>query len=303
MMPATEMIEKQDPIYALARSHTALYAARESGLYHSCDEGRSWHNTLTSLTSSEPILVTALAVCNTMLFAGSKGAVLRSEDAGSTWQICGLASPPPLVTALGLSPNFEYDGLIAAATAEDGVFISTDRGQSWTGWNFGLIDMNVFALALSPNFEHDGVMFAGTDSGIFRSHDRGRGWNEVDFPMDAAPVLSLALSPMFARDGVMVAGTEHSGLFRSDDCGVSWQKVTADFGDSPIQSLQFDTTRNSKIWILTDSRLLMTEDGQQFIEAYPGNFPPHSMATALLKPLSSQALLVGFAGGELLHLS
>lgn len=299
MIPASDQTVKQDVVYALARSADTVYAARASGLYRSQDEGRNWHYALASLEHPEPILVTAVATCENTIFAGVKGAVLRSDNNGESWHMSGLASPPPLVTALTCSPDFAQDGFIAAATAEDGIFISIDRGQRWTPWNFGLIDMNVYAL----DFTHDGVLFAGTESGIFRSRNGGRAWEEVDFPTDAAPVLSLGLSPTFARDGLMYAGTESSGLFRSGDAGASWQQVQSDFEGESINSIQFDVSQAPRIWFLLDSKLLMTVDGQQFTEPYPGHFPPESMATALLCPNASHAPLVGFAEGDVLPLS
>lgn len=193
--------------------------------------------------------------------------------------------------------------MIAAATAEDGVFLSVDRGQSWTAWNFGLVDMSVYALAISPNFKQDDLLFAGTESGIFCSRDGGRAWEEVDFPMDAAPVLSLGLSPTFADDGQLYAGTEKSGLFRSNDFGVSWQRVETDFEEGAINSIQFDSFQTPGIWLLLDSHLLVEADGQHFSEPYPDQFSADGVVTAFLCPDASKTTLVGFVAGKILTLT
>ncbi|MBK8020735.1 MAG: hypothetical protein IPK19_04730 [Chloroflexi bacterium] len=204
-------------VYGLTSSDGILYAARTSGLSRSRDGGTTWEETFASLEQAEPLAAIAVASTGQTVFAGVKGAVLRSDDAGDHWTMVGLGSPPPLVVALTISPNFAEDGLVAAGTAEDGVFVSTDRGDTWVAWNFGLLDQSVYALAFSPDFARDRTLYAGAESGVFRSVSAGRGWRETAFPMDAAPVLSLALF-----GGALVAGTEQHGLFASDG-GEHWR--------------------------------------------------------------------------------
>jgi photosystem II stability/assembly factor-like uncharacterized protein len=118
-----------------------------------------------------------------MLFAGTPGAVLRSEDSGLTWKISRLPEPGPVVTALAFSPNFADDGTAFAGTDEDGIFITTNQGATWTVWNFGLLDPNILTLAVSPGFKHDQKVFAGVSSGLFYSQNRGRSWQPIDLPV------------------------------------------------------------------------------------------------------------------------
>lgn len=295
----TELIQQQDAVYALAQSADALYAARSSGLYRSLDRGETWQDAFGSLGRQEPLTVTAVATHGSTVFAGAKGAILRSEDAGESWHFAGLSSPPPLVVALVVSPNYGDDGIVIAGTAEDGVFVSTDKGMNWVPWNFGLIDLNVSALAISPTFPKDRMVLVGTESGLFRSHNGGRAWRELPFPMEVAPVISLALS----TDDCIYAGTEKSGLYLSDDDGVNWQQVRNNFESVAVNAIQLGVTNTSQVWILLEDRILSSSDqGHSWQQRH--TLPLNSVAmTMLLKGSPSDSVVVGFADGMISHFS
>jgi photosystem II stability/assembly factor-like uncharacterized protein len=165
------------------------------------------------------------------------GGVVRSLDGGVTWIAEPLGSPPPAVSDLVISPDFEEDGVILAGTTEDGVYRSANRGSHWTRWNFGLLDMNVMCLAISPAFAEDETLFAGVESGIFRSTNGARAWREIDLPIGFEPVLSLALSPTYAEDGTLFAGTESQGLLRSEDGGKTWIRIETGDLAGPVNQL------------------------------------------------------------------
>ncbi len=281
-----------DTIFALAASGDTLYAARASGLYRSGDGGATWQDAYTALQRGERFAVTALAAAGDMIFAGATGTILRSDD-GETWQTAPLPTPPPTVVALVVSPNFDADGLIAAGTAEDGVFVSTDRGASWVPWNFGLVDFQVNTLAISPSFAADRTIFAGTESGIFRSHNDGRSWRETAFPIEYAPVLSLSM----AANGRLFAGTEEHGAFISDDFGATWCQIEQ-FRGAAVSAIQIEGAR---VWLLFDEALLVSNDRGETWTGDPRPLPSGKLAMALLPSTSGGAALVGFADGDLLR--
>ena len=271
-----------DAVTGLARSGATLYAARTSGLYRSVDGGATWQNTFAKL--DEGLAATAVAALDQTVFVGTKGAVLRSDDAGDTWHISGLVTPPPLVVALAVSPNFAEDGTVLAGTAEDGVFVSTDRGASWVPWNFSLLDLNVYALALSPHYAQDHTVYVGTESGIFRSSNGGRGWRELPFPMDVAPVLALGVS----ANGTIYAGTEDHGLYASTDGGAAWTQIKA---SGSVQTLDVSAALNA---LLPDQLWHSTDGGQSWSEHH---FATTESALSLLP--DGENVFVGWSDGAI----
>lgn len=270
-----------DTVYALARSNSTLYAARASGLYHSQDGGETWQQSF-----DEPLTVTAVTTIGQTILAGINGGIARSVDGGTNWQFAALTTPPPLVAALAAAS----DGIVIAATAQDGVLVSSDHGTSWTAWNFGLIDPNVYALLLSPTFSADQTVMIGTESGIFRSQNGGRGWHETHFPLDAAPVLSLGLTP----SGRWLAGTENNGLWASDDGGMNWQPIEIDGLSSAVNAIL--TAVPATIYLLLENTLLRSmDDGRSWLEHC-------ALAPALTMLLDGGAIRVGLADGTILKI-
>ncbi len=245
---------------------SVLYAARGSGLYRSTDGGHTWDDLYAGLNLPGPLATAAVALSSAYpsdgtLFAGMAGAVMYSRDHGQSWQAASLASPAPTVTALAVSPDYERDGVVFAASAEDGIFRSKDRGGRWGAWNFGLLDLNTLCLALSPAFGHDQTLFVGTESGIFRSTNGGRAWRDVEFSEDHAPVQCLAISPGYRDDGALAAGTESCGLFFSHDGGETWHRVAEDVIAGSVVTVAISAAgQHQRVLVATDEALLVSDD-------------------------------------------
>lgn len=304
MMPIADDVAENvqlDTVYGLTTVGSVIYAARHSGLSRSLDGGVTWQDALATLTDLQPSPVTAVTAHGNTVLAGVKGAVICSHDAGESWNIVGLASPAPTVTAIAISPNFVEDGTAVVGTADDGVFVSTDRGASWAAWNFGLIDTHVFALAFSPNYTVDKLIVAGTESGLFFSKSGGRGWNEIDFPMSAAPVLSLAFSPAYADDGVIYAGTEANGLYISTDSGEHWHPVKHSLVSGVVNAVVMQQHPSPRLNLLLEDQVVYSADKgltwHLLDVVIPNGKLPMSMS---LHPTETSGLLLGFANGDIL---
>ncbi len=289
-----------------------VVAARNSGLYRSDDGGASWRSLYGSLTLEEPLATTSVAVspgwdADHTLFAGANGGVLRSWDGGESWQVALLPDPAPLVTAIVLSPNYSEDGLVFAATMEDGVFRSADRGSSWTAWNFGLLDLSALCIAVSPNFAVDETLYVGTESGLFRSTNGGLAWREVAFASEHAPVLSLAVAPDVASSAVVFAGTEDYGLWRTDDGGLSWSAVGQDVLVGSVNAVLLGATFPAPadvLVLMSDAVMVSRDAGASWAPWQPG-FEPAGGAASIVAPAGLEhgaPLLVGTVEGGVARL-
>jgi photosystem II stability/assembly factor-like uncharacterized protein len=307
-----------DVVYALAKApglarSGLCFAARQSGLYRSEDEGRTWRPGLGSLNFGEPVSSTAVALspdfeADRCVFAGLPGALVRSNDGGLSWQIAGLPTPTPSISSLVVSPAFGQDGRLAAGTLDDGVFLSEDGGRNWVPWNFGLLDYHILCLAISPDFARDRTLYAGTQSGIFRSPNGGRSWRELDFPAAWAPVLSLAVSPDHARDNLLYAGTESSGLFVSKDRGRHWDRLGETTIADPVNAILLAPgfPEEGSLLALLPEAVWVSHDLGQTWQARHTELDLQAGATCALAlgGLDAAApLLLGMADGQILRLT
>jgi len=319
MNTPTQNISVDNVVYQFAASKefgsgamAICFAARFSGLCRSTDGGRTWQPGFDSLNFQSPFPALTVALSpvfeqENSVFVGTGSGILRSTDGGQTWENAQVPSPPPVISALVVSPNYVQDGILLAATLEDGVLCSSDRGRRWIAWNFGLLDLNTLCLAISPDFTNDETLFIGTQSGIFRSTNAGRSWREVNLPVGFEPVLSLAVSPSFSRDATLFAGTENKGLLRSGDGGQTWQRLGKSTFKEPINGIVLapDFSDRPEILILQGGSLLFsTNDGKTWKSWRDGTLAD-KVITAIYAPcgfdLQSPAL-VGCANGTILRI-
>ena len=298
----------KDYVYQIVGLGRIFFAACNSGLSRSDDGGQTWQTAFRSLELSEPLPTITVAISpnfehDPRLFVGLSGGIFRSLDGGQAWENILLPPPPPVISSLVFSPNFEQDGIVFAATMEDGVLYSSDRGDSFVTWNFGLLDLNILCLAISPNFAEDETVFAGTQSGIFRSTNGGRAWREIDLPVGYETVLCLALSPDFSRDGILLAGTETRGLLLSTDKGDSWQQVGEDEFTMAVNAvvLSQDFVTRQEILVLHSGSLYHSVDRGDTWTPWRENSLADKDVTAVLAPKGFDPgvlVLIGLANGE-----
>lgn len=226
-----------------------VYAGTEpSRVYRSTDAGETWTHCagLTDLQSAsdwrfpprpDTHHVRWIEVApndpDTVHVSIEAGALVRSTDAGRTWQDRVRGSPRD-VHSMATHPA--APGRVWAA-AGDGYAESTNGGETWSYPETGLSVGYCWSVAVDPGDPETVLLSAASgartahshsraESFVFRRSDGGR-WEPVDdsLPTGAGVVRYEIASG--TRPGEFVAAS-NSGLFRSRDGGRSWQPLALD---------------------------------------------------------------------------
>ncbi len=285
-------------ITSLAASGQTAFAASASGLMRSLDQGRSWHSAFTSLNADAAISTSAVALSpqfatHPTVFAAISGAILRSSDGGDSWEAAQLPTPYPYITTVVVSPFYEHDRTLFAASFEDGVFRSTDGGAAWNSWNFGLLDFQILSLATSAQ----GNLLAGTGTGLFTSRNAGRLWREILLPCGHVPILSLASSPNH-----LLIGTETQGLYVTQGEDQNWQRI----GVNDLETVNVLQSEGASILAVTPNELIISRDSGQTWQKLLPSLLPDELPTAVCAPAGLQVgspLIVGGNNGSVTRLT
>lgn len=246
-----------DPI-----SSSTLYAAYSgtgaAGILKSTDAGQSWtvvdttnaingdgfHSAVAAVDPRTPS--TIYAAYST--FSGN-GAISKSSDAGSSWQVSeeGLAYFDLHMLAIDpVTPTTIYTG------GTGGVFKSDDAGANWTGLA-ALQLSSVYPVptsvtdvrSLLVNFKSPNILYSETlpvngcaidEKTVFKSTDGGADWSDSISPPDSGCILGgysayttlMAMDPT-NPDTLYLGETEDEdgfyALLRSTDGGANWASV------------------------------------------------------------------------------
>jgi photosystem II stability/assembly factor-like uncharacterized protein len=227
--------------------------------------------------------VTGVAGNPKVYYAGGLGGLLRSTDAGTTWQEVFEHKPVSSIGAVAVAPS--NPAIIYVGTGEpnlrsdiafgDGVWRSDDGGDSWrhlgldgTAQIAGILidpqDPNtVFVAAVGDPYR------AGPDRGVYKTTDGGRHWRRVLFTGPTTGASSIVMQPghpevLFAgmwqvtrNSHMLVSGGPEGGLFASRDGGDHWTKVTGHGLPSGLTGrigLAFAPSAPATLYALIESR-------------------------------------------------
>jgi photosystem II stability/assembly factor-like uncharacterized protein len=205
-------------VLALTLAGAETLAGTDDGIFVSVSHCGLWRRlpTLVGGVEAHPRAADVAAVGDSVFLAATDQGLLRSADAGETWQRqrLGLANA---ILAVAASPR--TPGLAVAATPL-GFFKSRDGGGSWQQVSQGLEAGTIHSLAFLAG--DDRIVFAATKTGLLRSADQGRTWERRGAGLPLSDIAGLA----FAPDGRTVYASDftNGGVFTSADAGDSWTR-------------------------------------------------------------------------------
>lgn len=242
-----------------------LYAKTVSELFTSTDDGESWSVLRCFGRRCGDVVVDPQHPNTIFTVAGN---VLRSRDAGATWQK--LKGPKKVsLTLLGFhgSRLFVSGRSYVKGKPTDRLYFSDDQGDHWAAaaqsptepWLGALVSAGPDTLFVGSS----GITGAG---GVFRSRDGGDHWEATNAGLSPRWIESLVVHP--TEPGVIFAkASDH--LFASEDDGASWRVSLPAAGVEVFGGgdLLIDPDLPTRVWSADGTYLMRSDDlGRRWTE-------------------------------------
>jgi photosystem II stability/assembly factor-like uncharacterized protein len=221
-----------------------VWLGGDGGLYVSEDFGETWASV--SLTPGiRALLLSRWPLADPTVFAGTGDGLLRSRDAGRTFEATALSG-----TAIH---RLEWPGPALVAACDRGVLITKNEGAAFAAPGSGLPEGPVKALVLSSYFSMDPVLFAAPGSGgVYRSSDGGATWA-------ASGLAEQVVGDLVWLGPFLYAAGEH-GFHRSQDAGATWTRLAASPGRPSRLMFPLAPAAGLEAFLATDRGLFRTMD-------------------------------------------
>ncbi len=175
-----------------------------------------------------------------IIFAGTPGNILKSEDAGNSWRaVLSIRGATRDINALAMNPS-NYNVVYAAT--DNGLYRSNNLGGRWDRIFRGKnnLENRCTAVLNTPV-----VLFAGTSAGLFISRDNGRSWNKENKIIGNKAILNL--DTFVPHSVIYLAATD--GVFKSLDAGKNWERIFLTYSreDNQNESNGGETTVPEKL--------------------------------------------------------
>lgn len=245
---------------------TNLYAAGNTSVFRSTDDGNTWAAVDTTLPSGGY----TIAVSGKNLIVGDYyggNGVFISSDSGATWA----------ASDSGLETSFDsvYQRVISMAadgqniflgTSSNGIFRSTDGGKSWKAANSGVsYGTSVYTLTFAGS-----NVLAGSRNGIYLSTDNGVTWSASDSglvnlsPSYAGLPFVVSLS---AKGSKVYAGAVGAQVYLSGNGGLGWLDISRSLPGSAQSGISLAISDSSLIVVDDNGAFVTRDDGLNWMNA------------------------------------
>ena len=192
------------------------------------------------------------------MYAAAPNGFYRSTDSGATWQ---QASTPTTYylrpSALAVTPaNPDH---LYIALRDGGALRSVDRGSTLAHATYPNVLEQLSSWSIAASLDGSAIYYA-INSSVYRSTDQGA----TRQLRGTLPGLAFIAQLHVDRDAPQtVYATAYGGLYRSTDGAASWQPffVPTNPNLGGVWWIAVDPQNASRIWLATDTSLLVTIDG------------------------------------------
>lgn len=222
----------------------------------------------------------------TLLAAGPPGTIMRSTDAGDSWQVTHAAKPEQAEAIVQLLVD-RARKIVIALDAFGAHKHSTDDGQHWTERRVELAGREAWHGALSSSGH---VLAVGSKGLILRAPRGGAEWQIIDGGL--ADDLYGAWCE--TRGPLCFALGSNGTVLRSADEGASWQRVH-EGADTALRRM-IEEPRGQALLAFGEKGLILrsTDRGKHWQPVPSGT--QAELRAAAIEPGTGQVLIVGAAG-------
>jgi photosystem II stability/assembly factor-like uncharacterized protein len=156
----------------MAFGSESWFAATESGLLISTDQGATWALDAIGPITTPPLQSVRVSSSGEQIWAASLRGIVASADGGKSWSWRDLPFEADGPVSLAVD---RADENIVVCVAHNGLYISRDGGQSWQQAGAGLPATPVQDFAISGNV----YLASMRTGGLYVSSDTGRTWTRL----------------------------------------------------------------------------------------------------------------------------
>lgn len=196
----------------------------------------------------------------TLVVVGNRGAVITSQDNGTSWRRQVLEGTPFL-----LDVTVCPDGQFVALAAERQVWIGEENGANWRVAPMGT-DEAPQALTCDPRGR---IWVVGSFSTILRSDDLGQTWMETSLDED----LYFTTIQFVDENNAFMTG-EFGVVVRTTDAGETWENLEALPDEFYPQAAYFRDTQTGWVVGLTGTVFNTTDGGTTWSRQDTGTDAP-----------------------------